>query len=197
MFLLVLIYLIAALVGIYQLMKLYKGKKKWRVFFLLLFLFYLPLGWDVILGRAYFHYLCNKDGGIHIYEAVELGPEYWYRNGKPKFYTNGDFDGHAFNGQYKGMTSSKRNFNKLLNIGRNTYQIIDQSKSNLLGEWIRYNYFGGWLAHAQPFHVSGISCHVYSDTPDNPLALNVGNATHQKFTSYIFLREKTNKVKEK
>ena len=107
MFLLIPIYLIAASIGIYQLMKLYKGKKRWRVFFSLIFLFYLPLGWDVILGRTYFYYLCNKDGGIHIYETVELGFEYWHKDGSPRFYIDGDFDNYIFNEQYNAVTSSE------------------------------------------------------------------------------------------
>jgi hypothetical protein len=52
----------------------------------------------VILGRSYFNYVCNKDGGIHIYDTVELGSEYWDKDGKPRFYTEdrGAFDSSVF-----------------------------------------------------------------------------------------------------
>ncbi len=74
-------------------------RKRWLMFLFLAFLFYLPLGWDVILGRAYFHYLCATQGGVHVYQTVELGPEYWNPDGSPKFITeDGWFDDDVFEG---------------------------------------------------------------------------------------------------
>lgn len=32
--------------------------------------------WDVILGRAYFYYLCATEGGVRVYKRVDLEPEY-------------------------------------------------------------------------------------------------------------------------
>ena len=191
------IYFIIACVVIYKLMKKYKGQHKWRRFFMLAFLFYLPVGWDVILGRAYFHYQCNKDGGIHIYETVELGEKYWNDNGSPKFYTErGAFDSSAFEGRYvfkrsDGQYTGPFRTNRYLN------QIIEVKTANILGEWVKYETLGGWVTNTgTPFGQSGIQCHFYDDTLDNPLAKGMGNSTHKKFISYIFLLKGVNQGEE-
>ncbi|MDB2705255.1 hypothetical protein N9Y67_01800 [Pseudomonadota bacterium] len=190
------VYFIFAVVVIYKLMKKYQGQHKWRRFLLLAFLFYLPVGWDVILGRAYFYYLCNKNGGVHIYDTVELSPEYWDKDGRPRFYTEdrGAFDSSVFGGRYifnvldsKGPFRTKKELN----------QIIDTKTGDILGEWVKYSTSGGWVTNTgTPFGVTGIRCHSYDETLDNPLSKGMGNSTHRKFTSYIFLNKLTNKDDE-
>lgn len=191
------IYFIIVCIAIYKLMKRYQGKHKWRHFFLLAFLFYLPVGWDVILGRAYFSYLCHKDGGVHIYQTVELGPEYWNEDGSPKFYTEkGAFDSTFFDGRYIFQMSDTRYTGPFRTI-QYTDQIFDIKTESLLGEWVQYGTLGGWVVNTgTPFGQSEINCHSYSDTPDNQFSTG-GNSTHRKFVSYIFLRKDLNQGDDK
>lgn len=196
------IYFIIVLVIIYKLMKRYQGKHKWRHFLLLAFLFYLPVGWDVILGRAYFNYLCHKDGGIHIYQTVELGPEYWNEDGSPKFYTEkGDFDESFFDGRYEYITTkTDRNFRIILSVSRDLTQMIDTNTGNILGERVSYLYGNGWVMETwQPFSTSGQRCPRSSDYPtpsdykDNPLVEDKGPRWYRKFHSYMFLNKDNHK----
>jgi len=152
------IYFIIAVLVIYTLMKKYQGQHKWRRFLLLAFLFYLPVGWDVTLGRTYFHYLCNKDGGIHIYEQVELDPEHWDKNGNPKFYTEnepykkGSFDPGYFQGKYKYDFIRDKSFTTIFNIIRRKWQVTDVLAEKVIAEKVGYLYWGGWVMNAwQPF----------------------------------------------
>jgi len=192
------IYFIIAVVVIYKLMKKYQGQHKWRRFLLLAFLFYLPVGWDVILGRAYFNYLCHKDGGIHIYQTVELGPEYWNKDGSPKFYTErGDFDEDFFDGRYEYIAVKRdQSFKRKVHVSRSLWQIIEANTGNVLGEKVSYIYGAGWVWTTwQPFNVSGQGCPRQIDYPtpsayrDNPLANGKGPRWYRKFDSYIFLNK--------
>ena len=169
-----------------------KSRHFYTVFLLLLLFFWLPGLWDVILGRAYFHYLCQTDGGVHIYETVELGDEYWNEDGSPTFYTEkGAFDGSVFEGKYKFVRNNHPKMGLGSTIKKRPRQIIETETDRVLGEWVLYEYLGGWVVHnLQPFMVGSTLCHSYDDTPVNPSSKGNGNETHQKFTSYIFLRKK-------
>ncbi len=197
------IYFVIALVGIYQLMKVYEGRHKWLRFFLLAFLFYLPVGWDVLLGRAYFHYLCHKDGGVHIYQTVELDSENWYADGSPKFYDiKGNFDEDYFEGRYIQVDIFRgHDFKTQLPILRDLIRVIDTDSGLVFGEVISYLYIGGWVINTwQPFSTRGQRCPRLSDYPepselqDNPLVKGIGPKWYRKFTSYIFLNKNNKEV---
>ncbi|MDF1588646.1 MAG: hypothetical protein P1P93_05750 [Gammaproteobacteria bacterium] len=199
------IYFIFAVIVIYKLMKKYRGQHKWRRCILLAFLFYLPVGWDVILGRAYFQYLCNKDGGVHIYQTVELGPEHWYPDGSPKFYTKkGDFDEGYFNNKYRLVTVRRdQEFETSLPILRELTQIIDLTSETVLGEVVTYLYTNGWVINTwQPFSTSGMRCPRFSDYPkpsdfdDNPMTKKSDPWGYRKFDSYIFLKTDNKEVEK-
>ena len=156
-------------------------RKRWLMFLFLAFLFYLPLGWDVILGRAYFHYLCATQGGVHVYQTVELGPEYWNPDGSPKFITeDGWFDDDVFEGRYKFEREDNRNFNTTLNIGKYPDRVVDLKTGEVLGEKVSYVYFGGWFFKHTGFNVRGVRCHGYSR--------GAGSGAYRDILSSIFLR---------
>jgi hypothetical protein len=185
------IYFIIALIIIIKLMKKYPSKHRIVQFLLLSFLFYLPVGWDVMLGRAYFYYLCHKDGGIHIYQTVELGPEYWNKDGSPKFYTEkGDFD-ENFSGKYlEKFSVINLSLGGLLPVVKYSSQIIDKNTNKILGEWIYYGYRGGWVINTwQPFHVSPERCPSINSDKENQLAKGQGFWSYRRFDSYIFLKK--------
>lgn len=197
------IYALVAALVIYRLVKKYKGKHKWAYFLVLTLLFVLPVSWDVILGRVYLSYLCEKDGGIHIYQTVELGPEYWKPDGSPKFYTErGDFDEDYFDGKYHLVAVRRdQKFVTNLPVIRERTQVIDSSKETVLGEIVTYLYTNGWVINTwQPFSTSGMRCPRLSDYPtpsdikDNPLVDGKGPKWYRKFESYIFLKSNNKEV---
>lgn len=160
-------------------------------------LFYLPVGWDVILGRSYFYYLCNKDAGIHIYQTIELGPEHWGDDGYPNFYTyKGDFDKSFFNKKYEFYaTRTDRTFTTFFNIKRSLMQVIESETGEVLGERVRYLYWGGWVWNmGQPFSAQSSTCQQLNEQDDNPLAGKNTPKWYRKFTSYIFVNR--NNIKE-
>jgi len=189
------IYLIIEFIFIVKLMKAFPSKHKISQFLLLSFLFYLPVGWDVMLGRAYFNYHCEKDGGIHIYQTVELGNEYWNDDGSPKFYTErGSFDEEFFDGRYEKKQDDDRTFETMLPVSRYLLQIIDTNTGYVAGEIVTYQYTNGWVWNTgQPFSTRGIMCPQVFDFPtpsdlvDNPLANGKGSQLYRKLHSYIFL----------
>lgn len=146
----------------------------------------------MILGRAYFHYLCKTDAGIHIYDTVELGVEYWSLSGSPKFYTSrGKFDEAFFETKYEYRTVD--NFPVLgsfLNIRNRLFQVFDNDTERVLGEKSHYYYGGKRVMNTwQPF--SGgkrFSCLSNSDLPNN-LTVARYPEDYSKFTSHIFLNK--------
>jgi hypothetical protein len=59
--------------------------RKWKAGLVTALIFFLIPTWDILLGRAYFYYLCATEGGIKIYGQVELPKEYWDEEGRPRF----------------------------------------------------------------------------------------------------------------
>lgn len=153
-------YLLLVIFVIRWILKQIEGRgKRWLMFLLLAFLFYLPLGWDVILGRAYFHYLCATQGGVHVYQTVELGPEYWNPDGSPKFIqANGELDEDFFNGELKIRRTGENNISKISNISVYHTRLVDVKKERVLAERAKYVYTSGWFLKYTGFSTGGISC---------------------------------------
>jgi hypothetical protein len=64
-------------------------------------LLFLPFA-DQIIGSYYFDHLCKTEGGLHVYQTVELGPEYYREDGSPRFIdSKGKFDSSIFEGRYE------------------------------------------------------------------------------------------------
>ncbi len=134
-------------------------KRKWQMGLLTAFLLYLPFGWDVILGRAVFYGLCATQGGVHVYQTVELGPEYFDKDGVPLFYDRDyGFDEMSLAEIYYGSNEYNINYMRRLNIAKDEYMIVNENNNDVLGLYRTYIYFGGWFVNYTGFHVSGESC---------------------------------------
>jgi len=160
------LYLLIALIVIWKVIKRVDSTgKKWGAFFLLVFAFYLPLGWDVILGRAYFHYLCETQGGLHVYQTVELGPEYWNEDGSPKLFGKGRLsmsviDGSLSDGKYKAHIFQKASSGNVLSVMKSYTRITDTESGEVLGEIVFFSDLGGWFVRNTGFFVTGKRCPV-------------------------------------
>ena len=167
-------YLLLVIFVIRWILKQIEGRgKRWLMFLLLVFLFYLPLGWDVILGRAYFHYLCATQGGVHVYQTVELGPEYFDKNGIPLFFERTKtIDKMTVANRYKGDEYGE-DFSKAFNIYKTVDGIVDTKPEEILGDITYFTYFGGWFMNHTGFHSNGTRCPDYKDQNIIDLSMNI------------------------
>ncbi len=140
-----------------------------RVKYIALAIFILIPTWDVIIGRIYFNWLCMSEGGISVYKTVELGKEYWNKEGNPIFFTEkGDLIEESLPG-FKVDAESDTHYSHILRIHKRSLKVIERSSGRLLGERIRFAYFGGWLKNNMGIHVSAKSCPPYDEVSMNKL----------------------------
>ena len=172
-------YLLVVIIVIYFLSKLIK-KTGWRWAFrsvlFVLFLFF-PFA-DQILGRYYFDYLCEKEGGLHVFETVELGAEYYHEDGSPRFMDpKGKFDPFIFNNRYEFKRKSLEHYVEIVVIEKDIDSIIDTKTKKVLGEYSRFIYRGGWLANSLDHVGGGVggSCRGYGY-----------QTTYDGFIKYVF-----------
>ena len=134
-------------------------KRKWRMGLLTAFLLYLPFGWDVILGRAVFYTLCATQGGVHVYQTVELGPEYFDKDGNLLLYDPKiGFEEMDVPDGYLVEVFDSRYFSRILNMSKIEYRIHAGKNKKILGTYRTYMYHGGWFINYTGFHVNGDLC---------------------------------------
>lgn len=122
-------------------------------------IFILIPTWDEILGRIYFKSLCETESGVKIYNVVESPGEYWLPDGKPKFIkSNGDPDEAMLSDQIGFSNEFQEKYSAYFRIKRHARVASERSTGQVLGEYVRFIYFGGWLKNHTSAHVSGIGC---------------------------------------
>ena len=142
-----------------------------------IFLLFIPVV-DDIVGEVYFKYLCATQGGFKVYQTVELGSEYFDKNGIPYFYDRKKTLGKMSMGnRFFGREISDRNYSKKLNIGQYIYEIFDKENNQVIGEYTRFIHFGGILVNSTGLHVIGEGCP----------SVKVGSTL--KFINRVFRRE--------
>ncbi len=145
---------VEAAITVFKAVKTLKGKITVAAIF-----FLIPFG-DVIAGRAYFHYLCATEGGIKVHKVVELGPEYWEPDGRPKFVTTmGGLDKASIGARYKLDSVSQEHYVPIFRIDKNRALLIDRQTEEVIGERVWFLYWGGWLMNSTGLHVTATSCH--------------------------------------
>jgi len=160
-FLLLPVYLIVAAIVIWKVIKPVEGKgRKLGTFLVLVFVFYLPLGWDTILGRAYFYYLCETRGGVHVYRHVTLGPEYWNDDGSPKFINseNGELDEAFLGGRYTILRRGEKSHSEIFRVASIVTELLDNSVNDVIADREIIFYGGGWFLNNSGLHVDSLSC---------------------------------------
>lgn len=112
--------------------------------------------WDEILGRIYFKYLCETQGGIKVYKVVELPGEYWAADGKPKFYD--DKNGNFYLTQDYPSELKIEGHSSILHIDRLITILRDKEKEKSIAEKVSYMYWGGWFVRNSSPHNTAVSC---------------------------------------
>ncbi|MCB2184531.1 MAG: hypothetical protein KQH63_21115 [Desulfobulbaceae bacterium] len=135
-------------------------KKIWMTIGCILFFLVVPFG-DEILGPIYFRYLCASQGGYHIYQTVELGPEYFDKDGSPKFITEtGELDEEMLGGRFVKKRDNNKKFSTLLNISRLHTFIEDTTNNKVIGRHVAFSYWGGGILNSLGFErVVASRCH--------------------------------------
>jgi hypothetical protein len=114
---------------------------------------------DEIAGRIYFRHLCETEGGIEVYKTVELGPEYWNPDGSGKFITvAAEREGKLLVPGYSWKSEWNRDFNKMLNIAKQQYSVVEVSTGAEIASKIFFVNFHGWLTNHSFAHVTGDRC---------------------------------------
>jgi len=118
----------------------------------------LPI-WDEIAGHIYFRHLCETEGGIKVYQTIELGPEYWNPDGSGKFITvAAEREGKLLVPGYSWKSQWNRDFNKILNIAKQQYSVVEVSTGAEIASKIFFVNFHGWLTNHSFAHVTGDRC---------------------------------------
>ncbi len=126
----------------YFIVKLQKNRRKKIIAAIIMIL--IPT-WDVIIGRAVFYTLCATQGGVHVYQTVELGPEYFDKEGVPLFYDRSKiFNNMTLAERYVGVSEHKKNISRLLNVKLIEKKILDKNRNIELGSITYFIHFGGW-----------------------------------------------------
>jgi len=130
-------------------------KAKW----IALAIFILIPTWDEILGRTYFKYLCETESGMKVYKTVELPTEYWKANGEPKFITwDGLADKTMLGDRYDFPSEFEEKYSQTFRIKRHAEVVASKQTKEIVGQYIRFIYFGGWVVNHSSVHVSGTGC---------------------------------------
>jgi hypothetical protein len=113
--------------------------------------------WDEIVGRAYFSYLCATEAGMKIYSSVQLPQEFWTEGGQLRFV---DREALIRNLGYRFEFSVEfdEHYSPISRIKRHAHTIIDKKANEMLGRYVRFIYFGGWVINHTGMHVSGNGC---------------------------------------
>jgi energy-coupling factor transporter transmembrane protein EcfT len=135
-------------------------RAKWKAGIITVLIFIFIPTWDVILGTAYFHYLCATEGGSKVYKPVELEPEYWNPDGTPRFITtSGGFNSEVLGNRFKISTESRDPiYSWPFRISTTKYFVTDTQANEVLGRYTYFINFGGWFVNNISVHVSGTSC---------------------------------------
>lgn len=111
--------------------------------------FYLILFGDSLVGGWYLDHLCETEGGTHIYQTVELGPEYWREDGSPKYIDikRGNFNSKIFNNKYL-KKRNEHTYSDYIGISYSSVSIVDTTNNQILGERKLFHYGGGWVVNS-------------------------------------------------
>lgn len=136
---------------------------------------------DEIIGRIYFVYLCRSQGGAVIYKKIELGKEYFQKDGTPKFITEkGELNVEMLNNKYIVNRDFDSSYVPSLNIARRQYEVIETGTMEKIGRHTSFVYFRGWLINFPGPGLSSKSC-----------SGNIG--FYQNFIKQIFIKKETDK----
>ncbi len=128
-----------------------------------LLLFFLPFA-DEIAGRIYFNYLCTTEGGVKVYQRVELPAEYWGKQGRSKLFNKNGYLNHDFWVKELDESGGKvKRYSTIFAIDKDTYPIKERISQNVLAEVTTFRYWGGWIRRNLSLNNVADSCKFIND----------------------------------
>lgn len=103
--------------------------------------------WDIIIGRAMFYGLCLTQGGIHVYQTVDLGPEYFDKEGVPLFFDRKKSLKEMRLDEYVGLNDYGFS-SKFFNVKKDVDMIVNKENNEIKGDVTYFVFFGGWVFNA-------------------------------------------------
>jgi hypothetical protein len=106
--------------------------------------------WDMPMRYWEFNRLCKTEAGIHVYEEVVLGPEYWNEDNTLKTRPPGELKDQTIE-EFKVIPGEFEVVNKdthpssITNIRKFSWQIKRKKDQKIMGERIRFYRGPGWL----------------------------------------------------
>ena len=111
--------------------------------------------------------LCAKDGGVKVYETVNLPPDKFDRYGNvkiPDIEKAKESDKYYYVSEMVYLYGGKTSQDYEARIWRNHYKIIRRSDNKVLGEYVSYTRRGDGFQ--TPWHPSSFSCSDISKYPE-------------------------------
>lgn len=124
-------------------------------------IFILIPTWDVILGRLYFNYLCDTEGGIRMYKQAELPLKHWKQNGVPRdrlVKTPGGGYQIVIGDRFILERHTIKNYALPFKIEKEHKKLRNKITGELLSEFILFRYWGGWLINNTGLNRSAENC---------------------------------------
>lgn len=132
---------------------------KWSVGFASALVFFLTPTWDEIAGRIYLYKTCATEGGVRVYKTVNLGPEYWDKDGKPIFVTSyQNRPTVIMKGQYKFVSEGYKPYSDTFNLRKYQLKLVKTESGEEFGTYTKIAFGGGWLLNRVPAHYGAVIC---------------------------------------
>jgi len=127
-------------------------------------IFILIPTWDIIPGKLYFKYVCEKEGGMKFYKTVELPAEYWDEQGKPKFLNKQGYpDLKLMKEKLYEPAGRIEQYSTVLEIDKVTSLVKERASQDVLAEVTTFHLWGGWVSRNFSPHNTAISCEFIQD----------------------------------
>lgn len=159
--LLPLIFLAYVWLGVWLLRRVQKSKLNRAtsialVLVVVLVLVAVPFG-DIAIGRYKFATLCGDHAVLMVHRTVLLEPKYMRPDGWPIAELLPNRTGYRIGDRYTKQYSDQP-VHAWPRIEQSRTEIRDEVSGHVLGEIVDFRYWGGWVRHQLPGHISAETC---------------------------------------
>ncbi len=151
------IYVVFTLIIVFVVVKINEEKKqKWIAATIVIVISILIPTWDIPIGRINYHNLCKNEAGQFIYKQVELGEEYYLKEGERDLRYTHDNHPYAFakggelnlervKQDYVINRNYYRDYSKWGHIRKRVTTITSLLKGEIFGQAVSFHYGSGWV----------------------------------------------------
>ena len=123
-----------------------KKNKKWLLGLLLPVLFFVGPFSDEFIARSYFYNLCSTQGGLKVYEKIELEDKFFNSNGEVKLLSfSENIEDLDVLGRYQGYVGRINKVDTVFNIREVSFGINDVVEKKIVAEVKMFLYGYGFV----------------------------------------------------